>query len=81
MAKGGSAALMEHTEPKRGSYWRHCARGTVYRVVCVAQGQGASIEGGRLVVYRNDVLRPGAAVWARPVAEFMDGRFEAVFRS
>lgn len=60
-----------------GARWRHLKRGTTYtelrRDVEVHAGRPIS-EGDRLVVYEGT----DGKVWARPTAEFDDGRFELV---
>jgi len=58
--------------------WRHKKRGTHYTELGTARLQLASPvvieEGAVLVVYRGD----DGVLWARPEAEFKDGRFEQV---
>ena len=56
--------------------YKHKKRGTTYAVIGVAEVQTANriYEGDRLTVYRGQDGR----LWARPEAEFNDGRFEAV---
>lgn len=58
------------------SLWRHKKRGSTYTVVGTAEVQSSNPvnEGDRLVVYRGEDGR----LWARPVDEFTDGRFELV---
>lgn len=54
--------------------YRHVARGTHYEVLGYAQLQSAKPieEGVMLVVYRGE----DGGLWARPRAEFIDGRFQ-----
>lgn len=55
--------------------WRHKARGTVYDRIGGAEVQsskGAIHEGDVLTIYRDKQGK----LWARPVGEFYDGRFE-----
>ena len=58
--------------------WRHKKRGTYYTALGTARLQLASPvvieEGAVLVIYRGD----DGVLWARPEAEFKDGRFEQV---
>jgi len=58
--------------------YRHVTRGTVYTVVGEAVLQQSTTqrlgEGDRLTVYIGE----DGLLWARPVAEFHDGRFEVV---
>lgn len=53
----------------RGTLWRHRKTGGVYRIVgqcrIEATGQDAFLYQGQ-----------DGTIWARPCAEFMDGRFE-----
>lgn len=59
--------------------WHHVKRGTQYRIVSEAELQfsvnGNAIENTRLVIYR---AIKGGKVWARPWAEFFDGRFQPI---
>lgn len=56
---------------------RHRTRGTTYVVVGEAELQAAEpiAEGARLTVYR---CQTDGRLWARPAAEFTDGRFETL---
>ena len=56
--------------------YRHRKRGTIYRVQTHAELQAAAPvpEGTTLTVYLGD----DGSAWARPKAEFEDGRFEAL---
>lgn len=60
---------------KEGERVRHVKRGSTYRVIGEAEVQCAVMveEGDRLTVYRCDT---DGKLWARPTAEFRDGRFE-----
>lgn len=55
--------------------WQHLKTGGVYTEVGRAELQASDLisEGHRLVIYRGQDGR----LWARPVAEFLDGRFVA----
>jgi len=52
---------------------KHVKRGSFYTVLGDAVVQSSTMieEGDRLMVYRAD----DGTLWARPVAEFIDGRF------
>jgi hypothetical protein len=56
--------------------WRHKARGSVYEEIgrAVLQTNRKLGDDVDLVVYRG----PDGSLWARPVEEFMDGRFESL---
>lgn len=58
--------------------WRHVRRGTCYEEIGTAEVQiadGQMIgEGAVLIIYRGD----DGKLWARPINEFLDGRFEPV---
>jgi Protein of unknown function (DUF1653) len=60
-------------EPRVGTLWRHRKGGT-YRVEGLAKDEAT---GEVLVLYRT-TARGGGLAWARPAADFMDGRFEEV---
>ena len=72
--------MSETTSPAaaaNNTSWRHKKRGTTYTVIARASLQdagGLAREGCELVVYRGE----DGAVWARPAAEFLDGRFERI---
>lgn len=60
-----------------GARYRHKVRGTLYRLLhrrAFLQASGPIREGTQLVIY----LGEDGSLWARPVAEFDDGRFEMV---
>jgi hypothetical protein len=58
-----------------GSRWRHVRRGTCYTVSGIARFQcSGDLDDADVVIYRE----VGGRLWARPVAEFLDGRFEKV---
>ena len=63
-------------EPREGEVYRHRARGTFYTVVGRASLQTDRPIGDDegLVIYRGE----NGELWARPVREFRDGRFEPV---
>jgi hypothetical protein len=54
---------------------RHVKRGTFYRMMGVAEVQSSApiVEGDKVEVYQAE---DGGKLWARPVAEFDDGRYE-----
>lgn len=61
-----------------GGRWRHVKRGTDYTVVAGEATLQTSLpmtDGADLIVYRGD----DGKVWARPVTEFADGRFERLY--
>lgn len=67
-----AAGARRRPAPPVGSYWRHVARGGVYRVAGTATCRtNGPTDGTRLVVY-TDV---GGDLHARELGEFMDGRF------
>lgn len=57
-----------------GDYWRHKKRGTAYQRLGGAevQSSGPIKDGDVLTIY----LDMYGKLWARPVEEFHDGRFE-----
>jgi hypothetical protein len=62
-----------------GMVVRHRKRGTRYTVVCTAtlQTNAPVSDDASLVIYRDD----DGKTWARPVGEFLDGRFDIIDRS
>ena len=56
--------------PAIGSRWQHRKRGSIYEVVSNARIE-ATLEAA--VVYRDTAV---GMTWVRPLAEFIDGRFE-----
>lgn len=61
----------------KGRFWRHVKRGSHYEVVGTAelQSSGGPVKEGRsLVVY----LSQDGKLYARPLDEFLDGRFESI---
>lgn len=56
-----------------GRRWKHVGRSSDYAEVCVAELQSSTPveEGASLVIYRG----ADGKAWARPEAEFLDGRF------
>jgi len=60
----------------KGPVWRHKKRGTLYREVATAtlQAGAAVYEGAQLVIYQGE----DGQYWARPIDEFLDGRFEGI---
>ena len=66
----------EDGEPRDGEVYRHRARGTCSTVVGYASLQTDRPIGDDegLVIYRGK----DGKLWARPVREFRDGRFEPV---
>ena len=55
-----------------GTAWRHLKTDRVYTIVGVCR-----IEGNNEPAFLYE-LEPGEIVWARPMDEFLDGRFERV---
>lgn len=57
-------------ELQQGARWRHVKRGSTYRIVALGL-----LESTRryCVVYQEE---DGGQIWIRPLAEFLDGRFE-----
>jgi hypothetical protein len=55
--------------------WRHKKRGSTYIEVGTAELQTSAyiVEGAKLTIYRSE---HDERLWARPEAEFKDGRFE-----
>jgi hypothetical protein len=64
----------DNGEPRPGEVYRHRRRGTSYTVVGRANLQTDRPLGDdeALVIYRDK----DGGLWARPVREFRDGRFE-----
>lgn len=71
------AARAEQEETQDKQRWRHKQRGTTYAVEGIAMLWTAEPLSNytQLVVYRCE--RTGD-LWARPVSEFRDGRFEQI---
>lgn len=72
--------LEERVAP--GTLWRHRKGGT-YRVVGVAAARSSvsapAIEGMSMVIYTSGSGgHRDSALWARPLDEFLDGRFTRV---
>lgn len=63
-------------EAKESVRWRHKVRGTIYDEIGEGQLQTREYIGGDtyLVLYRGE----DGKLWARPMGEFHDGRFERV---
>jgi hypothetical protein len=63
-------------EPLAGEVYRHRGRGTFYTVIGRAnlQTDRPIADDEALVIYRGK----DGELWARPVREFRDGRFEPV---
>lgn len=69
--------------PEVGTRWRHKKLGTEYEIITetasmqcsAAPGFECQFEDDHWTVYRS--VRTGA-MWVRPTAEFMDGRFEKI---
>lgn len=64
----------ENAVPREGDVYRHTRRGGSYIVIGHARLQTARSVGDddALVIYKGE----GGELWARPVQEFCDGRFE-----
>lgn len=60
--------------PEVGSQWRHLRRGTTYTIqgFALLQCNYEWMDDTSLVLYKSDATE---LVYARPVNEFMDGRF------
>lgn len=56
--------------PGAGTMWRHLKSERLYRVIGSALREE---DKAVLVLYRRHA--PGSEIWARPLPEFMDGRF------
>jgi hypothetical protein len=72
-----AAALRAIADRDETDGWvRHKKRGSTYAVIGTASLQtvGSIDEGASLVIYRG----ASGDLWARPKAEFHDGRFEAL---
>ena len=63
-------------DPRAGEVYRHRRRGTFYTVIGRAnlQADCPIADDEVLVIYRGK----NGELWARPVREFQDGRFEPV---
>lgn len=59
--------------PAVGSVWRHVKSGGLYQVEMLARIEADAVPA---VVYRE--LYGARFAWVRPVAEFLDGRFDPV---
>jgi hypothetical protein len=68
--------LPDHALPREGEVYRHRRRGTVYTVIGRAnlQTDRPISDDEMLVIYQG----ANGDIWARPVREFGDGRFEPV---
>jgi hypothetical protein len=68
------ARLHEDGEPREGEVYRHRKRGGFYTIIGRAnlQTERPIADDEALVVYRGK----DGTLWARPVREFRDGRFE-----
>jgi hypothetical protein len=62
-------------DPRAGEVYRHRARGSCYTIIGRAnlQTDRPIADDEALVIYRGK----DGALWARPVREFCDGRFES----
>jgi len=65
-----------NSPPIQGMTVRHRTRGTLYRVVANATLQTNVLIGDdtAIVIYQGE----DGKFWARPVTEFLDGRFENI---
>lgn len=59
--------------PEGGDTYRHIKTGGYYTVICIAYEEATE---NPVVVYRSN---QEPRTWTRPLAEFMDGRFETQF--
>ena len=73
---GNEVQVPDDDGPREGEVYRHRRRGTVYTVIGSANLQTEAAIGDNevVVIYRGT----GGELWARPVREFRDGRFEVV---
>lgn len=66
--------ISEDDPPRNGDVYRHTRRGSSYTVVGRASLQTANLvrDNEVLVIYKGE----NGELWARPIQEFCDGRFE-----
>jgi hypothetical protein len=64
--------------PREGEMYRHVKRGNSYTVMGPATLQTSTVlnDNDTLVIYRGE----NGELWARPIGEFCDGRFERMLR-
>lgn len=62
------------TMPKLGTGWRHLTTQVIYEITGECRIEASNKRG---VLYRR-WMEPNSIVWARPLDEFLDGRFVEV---
>lgn len=70
-SRGETIPLTPTKVPTSGSLWKHLKTGTIYKVVSVCKME-ADLTVGVLYKKADETELP----WCRPLAEFMDGRFQ-----
>lgn len=67
--------------PEIGSVWRNKKRGTQYMVLNFVTLQcETGPDNEEAVIYMSRDAQGESHLWARPVKEFLDGRFEMISR-
>jgi hypothetical protein len=56
-----------------GSVWEHKKTGGIYRIICVGYIEKDLTP---CVTYTGNYLSNDEVYWTRPLAEFLDGRFQ-----
>lgn len=69
-------------KPEIGEKWKHVKSGGEYEVVGVGRLQvNGELDMAECVVYKSLQASgdfPVGSMWVRPVADFLDGRFEKI---
>ena len=73
--EGGEAKLVGSDHFANGSRWRHVKTGHLYTTVGACRIEATNLPA---YLYRGDA---DGTVWARPMDEFLDGRFERLSES